>query len=213
MENAGITTLFVDIGGVLLTNGWDRTSRKRAAEKFEIDFEEMDERHHLTFDTYEEGKLSLEEYLSRAVFYKERPFSRDSFIMFMFAQSHPYPDMIEFVRRLKVHHRLKIVSVSNEGRELTEYRIKRFELNTLIDCFVTSSFVRTRKPDYDIYRIAMDIVQVPCGEAIYIEDRGLYVEAAQCLGIRGIIHKDYMSTREAIAALGLSLPEHEGSTE
>jgi putative hydrolase of the HAD superfamily len=205
-KGSTITTLFLDLGGVLLSNGWDRTARKRAAEKFGIDFTEMDERHHLTFGTYEEGKLSLEDYLSRAVFYEERPFSRDSFITFMFAQSHPHPEMIDLVRRLKAFHRLKVVCVSNEGRELTEYRIKRFELRTFIDCFVSSCFVHVRKPDYDIYRIAMDIAQAPCEEVVYIEDRGMFVEAARCLGIQGIIHKDYVSTREALAALGLSLP-------
>ena len=204
-KGSTITTLFLDLGGVLLSNGWDRTARKRAAEKFGIDFTEMDERHHLTFGTYEEEKLSLEDYLSRAVFYEERPFSRDSFITFMFAQSHPHPEMIDLVRRLKAFHRLKVVCVSNEGRELTEYRIKRFELRTFIDCFVSSCFVHVRKPDYDIYRIAMDIAQAPCEEVVYIEDRGMLVEAARCLGIQGIIHKDYVSTREALAALGLSL--------
>jgi putative hydrolase of the HAD superfamily len=207
MASTNITTLFVDLGGVLLSNGWDRTARKRAAEKFGINLAEMDERHHLTFGTYEEGKLSLEDYLSRAVFYEERPFSRDSFIMFMFAQSHPYPDMIEMVRRLKEHYGLKVICVSNEGRELTEYRIKRFELRTFFDCFVSSCFVHVRKPDYDIYRIAMDIAQAPCEEVAYIEDRDMFVEAARCLGIQGIVHKDYASTREALAALGLSLPE------
>ena len=207
MGSPGITTLFLDLGGVLLSNGWDRTSRKRAAEKFGIDLVEMDERHHLSFGTYEEGKLSLEDYLSRAVFYEERPFSRDSFIMFMHAQSHPYPDMIDLVRRLKALHGLKVVAVSNEGRELTEYRIKRFELRTFIDCFVSSCFVHMRKPDYDIYRIAMDIAQAQCEEVVYIEDRGMFVETARCLGIQGIVHKDYVSTREALAALGLSLPE------
>ena len=206
MANTGITTLFLDLGGVLLSNGWDRKSRRQAAEKFGLDFEEMDERHHLTFGTYEEGKLSLEEYLSRAVFYEERSFSRDSFMMFMFAQSHPYSEMIDFVRNLKSRHGLKMISVSNEGRELTEYRIKRFELGTFIDCFISSCFVHVRKPDYDIYHIAMDVAQASCEEIVYIEDRGMFVEAARCLGIQGIVHKDYISTREALAAFGLSLP-------
>jgi len=206
MANTGITTLFLDLGGVLLSNGWDRKSRRQAAEKFGLDFEEMDERHHLTFGTYEEGKLSLEEYLSRAVFYEERSFSRDSFMMFMFAQSHPYSEMIDFVRNLKSRHGLKMISVSNEGRELTEYRIKRFELGTFIDCFISSCFVHVRKPDYDIYRIAMDVAQASCEEIVYIEDRGMFVETARCLGIQGIVHKDYISTREALAGLGLSLP-------
>ncbi len=205
MAETRITTLFVDLGGVLLSNGWDRKARRNAAEKFGIDLAEMDERHHLTFDTYEQGKLSLEDYLSRAVFYKERPFSRDSFIMFMLAQSHPHREMIELISGLKKHYGLKVIAVSNEGRELTEYRIKRFELRAFIDCFVSSCFVHVRKPDYDIYRIAMDIVQAPCEEIAYIEDRGMFVEAARCLGIQGIIHKDYASTRDALAALGLSI--------
>ena len=207
MAGQQITTLFVDLGGVLLSNGWDRASRRRAAEKFEIDLEDMDERHHLTFDTYEAGKISLEDYLSRAVFCKERPFTRDSFIMFMFAQSHVYPEMIDLLRRLKTAYGLKIVAVSNEGRELSEYRIKRFELRPLFDCFVSSCFVHVRKPDYDIYRMAMDIVQAPCEEILYIEDREMFVEAARCLGIQGIVHKDYKSTRDALAAFGLSLPD------
>jgi hypothetical protein len=57
--------LFVDLGGVLLTNGWDHTARKRAGKKFNLDYAEMEERHDQTFDTYEEGKLTLDEYLRR----------------------------------------------------------------------------------------------------------------------------------------------------
>src|SRR5689334_24877355 len=118
MSSSPITTLFLDIGGVLLTNGWDHNSRKRAAETFGLDYEEMNERHHLTFDTYEEGKLSLDEYLDRVVFYRERPFTRESFRDFMFGQSRPLPEMIDLVCRLKSLYRLKVAAVSNEGREL-----------------------------------------------------------------------------------------------
>ena len=96
-----ITTLFLDIGGVLLTNGWDHHARKRAATNFKLDLAEMEDRHHLTFDTYEEGKLTLEEYLGRVVFYQKRPFSRAQFRRFMFAQSKPYPEMIELIARSK----------------------------------------------------------------------------------------------------------------
>ena len=88
---SNITTLFLDIGGVLLTNGWDRNIRIRAAEKFGLDQDEMNERHHLTFDTYEEGKLSLDEYLHRVVFYQDRSFSPEEFKAFMYAQSQPFP--------------------------------------------------------------------------------------------------------------------------
>ena len=120
-----ITTLFLDIGGVLLTNGWDRHARMHAAETFHIDFGEMDERHHLTYDIYEAGRLSLEDYLNRVVFYEERPFSIEEFRTFMFSRSQPYNEMIDLVRVLKTRHHLKTVAVSNEGRELTRYRIQQ----------------------------------------------------------------------------------------
>jgi putative hydrolase of the HAD superfamily len=204
-ERTLITALFLDIGGVLLTNGWDRNMRKDAAATFGLDYEEMNERHHLTFDTYEEGKLSLDEYLRRVVFYEKRPFSPEDFRAFMFAQSQPYPDMIALVQDLKSRHRLKVAAVSNEGRELTIHRIRKFELGTFIDFFISSCFVHFRKPDQDIYRIALDIAQVPPNQVVYIEDRAMFVEVAEGLGIRGIQHVSYQSTRGALEALGLSL--------
>jgi putative hydrolase of the HAD superfamily len=105
---SAITTLFLDIGGVLLTNGWDHKIRARAADKFGLDYDEMNERHHLTFDTYEEGKLSLDEYLNRTVFYEKRSFSQEEFKSFMYAQSQPYPEMIGLIGRLKTRHGLRI---------------------------------------------------------------------------------------------------------
>jgi putative hydrolase of the HAD superfamily len=199
-----ITTLFLDIGGVLLTNGWDHNARRRAAENFNLDYEEMGERHHLTFDTYEEGKLSLDEYLDRVVFYEERPFSQDEFKSFMFAQSQPYPEMITLIRTLKARYNLKVAAVSNEGRELTIYRIKEFDLGSFMDFFVSSCFVHYRKPDADIYRMALDIAQVAPEQVAYLDDRAMFVDIARELGIQGILHTGYESTRAALAELGLS---------
>ena len=199
-----ITALFLDVGGVLLTNAWDRQARQRAAEIFDLDYAETDERHHLTFDTYEEGKLSLDEYLNRVIFYQPRPFPREAFREFMFAQSQPYPEMLKLVRDLKARYSLKLVVVSNEGRELTLYRIRKFNLGSFVDCFVASCFVHYRKPDPDIYRIALDLAQVAPAQVVYIEDRPMFVEVAQSLGIRGICHTGYETTQTALAALGLS---------
>ena len=199
-----ITALFLDVGGVLLTNAWDRQARQRAAEIFGLDYAEMDERHHLTFDTYEEGKLSLDEYLNRVIFYQSRPFPREVFREFMFAQSQPYPEMLELVRDLKARYGLRVIVISNEGRELTLYRIRKFNLSAFVDCFVASSFVHYRKPDPDIYRIALDLTQVAPAQVVYLEDRPMLVEVAQNLGIRSICHTGYETTRAALAALGLS---------
>jgi putative hydrolase of the HAD superfamily len=200
-----VTTLFLDIGGVLLTNGWDRGMRRRAAEVFGLDYAEMDERHHLTFDTYESGKLSLDEYLDRTVFWADRPYSRDAFREFMFEQSKPFPEMIQLVRDLKNRYGLKVATVSNEGRELTTFRIEKFELRTVVDFFVSSCFVHYRKPDADIYRIALDIALANPAEVIYIDDRLMFVEVARGLGIRGVHHSSCASTRAALADFGLSM--------
>jgi len=207
MKANRVTALFLDVGGVLLTNGWDRSMRKRAAETFRLDPAEMDERHHLTFDTYELGKLSLDEYLNRMVFYRDRPFSTEEFKAFMFAQSQPFPQMIDLVCNLKETYRLRVAVVSNEGRELTTYRIQKFGLGTFVDFFIASSFVHFRKPDADIYRIALDIAQVPIEEVLYIEDRLMFVEVAQGIGIRSVHHTGFGSTRQTLASLGLSLRE------
>lgn len=201
-----ISTLFLDIGGVLLTNGWDRNARRLAGETFGLDCEEMDERHHLTFDTYEEGKLSLDEYLDRVVFYEKRSFTQDQFRTFMFAQSRAFPEMIELIFNLKVHNGLKVAAVSNEGRELNEHRIRTFDLGRIIDLFISSSFVHYRKPDPDIFRIALDIAQVAPEQVVYVDDRPMFVEVAATLGIHGIVHSDHGTTRKEFAAFGLTLP-------
>ncbi len=199
-----ITHLFLDIGGVLLTNGWDRNMRKTAAEAFHLDHPEMDERHHLTFDTFEEGKLSLDDYLNRVVFYETRPFTKEQFIDFMFAQSKPYPEMLAYVQELKARHQLKVATVSNEGRELTVYRIKKFELHKIVDFFVSSCFVHFRKPDEDIWRIALDIALVEPDNVVFVDDRLLFVQIAQGLGIRAIHHTDVSRTKAILSEWGLS---------
>lgn len=178
-----------------------------AAETFQLDFAEMDERHHLTFDTYEEGKVTLDQYLDRVVFHQERSFTRDQFRGFMFAQSRAIPEMIELVCRLKSRYRLKVVAVSNEGRELNVHRIATFKLDTFIDFFVSSCFVHFRKPDADIFRIALDIAQVKPEQVLYIEDRSMFVEVAQSLGIRGIIHAGRDATEKELEQFGLLLQE------
>jgi putative hydrolase of the HAD superfamily len=200
-----VTTLFLDVGGVLLSNGWGHESRRLAADVFNLDFSDMDERHHLIQVTYEEGKLTLGEYLKRVVFYRKRSFTPAQFREFMFAQTTPDREMIEFIQKLKVQYRLKIVVVNNEGRELNEYRIKKFQLNQFVDFFISSCFVHFRKPDADIFRIALDIAQVTAEHVVYIEDIQMFVDIASESGIRSIRHKSYLSTSGELAAMGLKI--------
>ena len=198
-----ITCVFLDIGGVLLTDGWNHESRTLAAREFDLKPEELENRHHQAFETYEVGKLSLEEYLGRVVFYQKRPFTRALFRKFMFAQSRPYPPMIELVRKLKAKYGLKIVVVSNEGRELNAYRIRKFKLDGFVDSFISSCFVHVRKPDSDIFRLALDIAQAPARQVVYIENTPMFVQIAEGLGIRSILHTDYRTTCSKLASLGL----------
>jgi putative hydrolase of the HAD superfamily len=163
----------------------------------------MQERHELNFETHEEDKITLQEYLDRVVFYQKRPFSRAEFRRFMFAQSKPDAGMIELVRNLKAKYRLKIIVVSNEAREVNAYRIRQFKLDQVVDAFISSCFVRLRKPDADIYRLALDIAQTPVRQIIYIENTQLFVQVAESLGIRSILHTDYKSTCAKLSSLGL----------
>ena len=198
-----VTTLFLDVGGVLLNNGWDHHARRRAAQHFMLEWAEMEERHALTFETHEEGKLTFEEYLGRVVFYQKRPFTRAQFRRFMCAQSKPYPEMIKLFAQLKIRHRLKIAVVSNEAREVNAYRIRKFKLDWFVDSFISSCFVHIRKPDADIFRLALDIAQAPVRQVVYIENTPMFVQVAQGLGIRSILHTDYKSTCAELASFGL----------
>ena len=204
MQNK-ITTLFTDIGGVLLTNGWDRHARGEASVLFNLDSVDLEERHHLTFDTYEVGKLTLDEYLERIVFFKERTFSYDDFKEFTFKKSLPYPEMIELICELKKKYNLKVAVISNEGRELNQYRINTFKLNEFVDFFVSSSFVHFRKPDADIFKVAIDISQSDVETSLYIDDRMLFVQVAEGLGLKGIHHTTYEDTKVQLAAYGLEI--------
>jgi putative hydrolase of the HAD superfamily len=198
-----ITTLFVDIGGVLLTDGWSHESRKLASEKFGINYEEMDNRHNQAFDTYELDKLTFEEYLDYVVFYKKRQFTKSDFKDFMFSGSKPFPEMIELIRKLKTEYGLKIVVVSNEARELNEYRINTFKLNEFVDSFISSCYVHLRKPDANIFKMALDISQAQVSSVVYIENTQMFVKIAEGLGIKSILHTDYRSTRAKLASFGL----------
>jgi putative hydrolase of the HAD superfamily len=202
-----LTALFLDVGGVLLTNGWDHHARRRAAKHFKLDWTEMEERHALNFETHEEGRMTFEEYLGRVVFFQKRPFTRAQFRSFMCAQSKPYIEMIKLVVRLKAQHGLKIAVVSNESREINAYRIQKFKLDGFVDSFVSSCFVQLRKPDVEIFRLALDISQAPARQVVYIENTPMFVQIAEGLGIRSILHTDYATTCAKLSALGLNIIE------
>jgi putative hydrolase of the HAD superfamily len=199
---AVITHLFLDIGGVLLTDGWGSPSRRRAVKHFKLE-PEFEERHRHAWDTHQLGKITLDEYLSYVVFYRKRPFTRARFHRYMLAQSQAYPKMIALAAHLKQRHGLKVAMVSNEGRELNAYRIAKFRLDALADVFVSSCYVGLIKPDPDFYRLAFDLTQTRPQRALYIENTPMFVEVSQGLGIRSILHSDYETTTARLKSFGL----------
>jgi len=200
-----IKGLLVDIGGVLLSNSWDKQMRENAARVFNYDFDEADSRHHDVFDSFERGLLSLDEYLSYVVFHKDRPFSREQFKAHVLAQSRAYPKMREHLTGLKAACGICVVIVSNDGREFMEYRIKTFDLKSCADILVCSCFVGVRKPSEQIYRIALDISQLRPEEMLYIEDRRAFVQAAGLLHISSIQHTSYENTKKFLEESGLAI--------
>jgi len=206
-RRAVITSLFLDIGGVLLTDGWGSPSRHRAVEHFKLE-PEFEERHRHAWDTHQLGKISLDEYLNYVVFYRKRPFTRARFHRYMLAQSRPYPKMIALATRLKQRHGLKVAMVSNEGRELNAYRIAKFKLDALADVFVSSCYVGLIKPDPDFYGLEFDLTQTPPQRALYIDNTALFVEVARGLGIRSILHTDYETTAARMKSFGLQSGEN-----
>ncbi|WP_342648175.1 HAD family phosphatase [Mucilaginibacter sp. CSA2-8R] len=201
-----IKLLLLDIGGVLLTDGWETRSREKAAALFSLDSVELNQRHRNTFDAYESGKITLDEYLDLIVFYEERPFSRTEFKQFMMAESKPFPDTIDYISKIKHHFQLPTATVNNEPLELNEHRIHTYHLKSVIDVFVSSCYVNMRKPDPKMYQLALNMMQVKPQETLYIDDRKVYTEIAIKLGINAIHHTGLASTQQQLAGFGLTLP-------
>lgn len=197
-----IKILFSDIGGVLLTNGWGHQSRKAAAKKFNIDYEEMDVLHDFIFNVYEMGKITLDDYLNTVVFNKKRDFSKEEFKKFMFSQSKQLPDMLPWMIDWKHQHQnIKVISINNEPRELNEYRIKTFNLHNFFDAFISSCEVGMRKPDPGIFLLALGIAQAKPEECLYFDDRFMLVEAAKKVGMNAYHHTDFESTKQLMLSL------------
>jgi putative hydrolase of the HAD superfamily len=200
---ATIRALFWDIGGVLLSNAWDHQERDLAVERFLLSKPEFEARHQELLTAFEEGKLSLDEYLERTVFYQARTFSREEFKQFMFSLSHPKPQALELARSLSSTCRYAMATINNESRDLNQYRIQKFELAESFDVFVSSCFVGMRKPDVRIYRMALDLTQHLPQECVFIDDRQENLTGAEKVGIRAVLMKDAQQLRRDLQALGV----------
>jgi putative hydrolase of the HAD superfamily len=199
-----IRALFWDIGGVLLTNAWDRSERAKAFQKFHLDADEFHSRHEMVVSSFERGKITLHEYLERTVFYTPRPFSPDEFRDYMFSLSQPLPETPQFARALAASGKYFMSTINNESRELNLFRIEKFELRKIFRVFVSSCFVGLRKPERDIYRLALEITQFPADECCFIDDRALNLECAAQIGMHTIQALSPQQLRAELEKLGVN---------
>lgn len=201
MEAAALKILFFDIGGILLTNGWGHESRKQAAEKFGLDYDEVNAMHNFIFNVYEIGSITLDEYLDTVVFNHPRDFTREDVKEFIYKQSKELPDTLKWLKEWKKECGFRIISINNEGKELNDYRVKKFKLHDFFDAFVSSCEVGMRKPDPGIFKLAMGVAQALPQQCVYFDDRIMFVKAAQKLGIRSFQHTGFESTRKILENL------------
>ena len=176
-------TLFFDIGGVLLTNGWDTGSRKRAAEVFGLDYQEFQTRHEMLKTAFETGQIGIDAYVRKAVFHKPRAFGPEDFTQFMYGISTRLGDTLDFVRALAETGRHTLFTLNNESRELHEHRVKAFGLRPLFQGFLTSCYLGMVKPDEKIYLNALGVSGCRREQALFIDDREMNIEAASALGL------------------------------
>ena len=200
-----ITTLFWDIGGVILTNGWGADARRRAAELFHLDWEEFQDRHDLSFPAFDTGHISLDEYLNRTLFYRPRAFTREEFVAFMFAQSKEYPESRALLDKVARSGKYFIGSINNEPLELNEYRIKAFDLRRDFQVFFSSCYLHARKPEEMIFRIALEVTQRPAGESVFLDDRPLNLENPRKLGMKTIHYQNAEQLRAELKKCGVEV--------
>lgn len=201
-----VTALFWDVGGVILTNGWDRNSRAAAAQKFGIDWEEFQDRHELAFPAFETGKITLDTYLQRTVFYRKRSFTREEFTDFMFAQSSEFSESRAVLSDVAASGKYLQATINNEPLELNERRIHQFNLRREFQAFFSSCYLGVRKPDEGIYRLALEVTQRSPDESLFIDDRELNLECARQMHMRTIHFQDATQLRRDLAASGVNLP-------
>lgn len=200
-----ITTTFWDIGGVILTNGWDHHSRRAAAEKFHLDWDDFEGRHELSFPAFDSGLVSLNDYLDRTLFYKPQPFTREEFIAFMLEQSKEYPEVRAVLDSVARAGSYLVGAINNEPFELNEYRIKKFDLRRNFLAFFSSCYVHSRKPEEAIYRLALQITQRPPAECIFIDDRPLNLENPRRMGMNVILYQNPAQLRSELQKYGVEV--------
>jgi len=182
--------ILFDVGGVLLTNGWDHCERAAVLDQFQLEKAEFEKRHAAANDPWERDLISAEQYLDETVFYEPRSFSHEDFLTAIFAQSVELPDgALGILQELAASGRYMVGCLNNEAREPNEYRFRTFNLREYFDIALSSCYVGLRKPKTPIYRRALDILGTPADRVLFIDDRPENAAAAASAGMKTIWFK------------------------
>ncbi|MGD0889974.1 MAG: HAD-IA family hydrolase [Terracidiphilus sp.] len=196
--------ILFDVGGVLLTNGWDHRERARVIEQFDLDLAAFEARHPAPNDAWERSVIPLSAYLHATVFYEPRKFSQDEFFAAMCAQSLELPNgALGVLKELSESGKYMVGALNNEARETNEYRFEKFGVRKLLDVSLSSCYLGLRKPELEIYKRALDIVGRPAERVLFIDDRQENVTGAHGAGMRTILFTGAEGLREELAGLGV----------
>ncbi len=196
-----INVLFLDIGGILLSDGWNHSSRMQAIDKYGLESIQFQKDHAVAFPLFENGKLTLEQYLDAVVFNVPRTFSKEEFTDFMLSKSQQLPDFLPWLIDWKKENKVKIFSINNEGKEFNDYRIKKFKLHACFDAFISSCEVGFSKPDPSIFKLALGIAQEAPGNCMYFDDRAIHVAIAKQMGINAFLHQGFEQSKQILESI------------
>ena len=182
-----IRHIFFDIGGVLGSNGWDHEQREQAIARFALNSEDFEWRHKEVVSDWEEGRITLDEYLDIAVFHTARGFSREEFIEFMHSESIPNEGTIEIARRLSRQPGYTLMTMNNEAEELNTFRIEKFGISQIFEAFLSSCWLGVRKPIRRFYHRGLGIAHAEATTSLFIDDRQQNLISASTLGMN-VVH-------------------------
>lgn len=202
---SNITTLFFDIGGVCLSNGWDHEQRQTIAQQFGFDYPTFDARHRQVSDTLERGQIGLQDYLQWTIFYEERNFTPQELTEAIKNLSTPVEDTLGLLRALKETNKYKLMTINNESRELNKYRIEKFGLKDIFSAFFSSCYLGLMKPQPEHYRRALEMSQCDPSDCIYVDDRPMNVEVARILGMKPIQFTSAAQLEKDLKSFGVKL--------
>jgi putative hydrolase of the HAD superfamily len=199
-----ITTLFFDIGGVCLSNGWNLEQRKRVAQQFNFDDAAFEGRHVQVVDMFDRGQMSLHDYLQWTLFYEPRSFSAAAISESMTQQSTPIKETLELLRAIKKTGNYMLMTINNESRELNEYRVQHYKLHDIFSAFFSSCYLGLLKPQHEIYRRALAISQRQASNCVFVDDWSHSAEVAGSLGMQPVVFTNAAQLEKDLLELGVT---------